>query len=440
MIVVDLFSGAGGLSEGFHQEGYKIIAQVEKEKWACETLKTRMAYHFLKNNNDLDLYGKYLRSVQGYKNLEKSREVILNKYPHLKERFEFEILNKKFGNPQNDENATSLKDIQKLIDNALIYNGESAVDLIIGGPPCQAYSLVGRGRMKESAEKDSRNYLFYYYLNLVKEYKPKAFIFENVPGILTAKKGKVFEKIQEEFENIGYKIISGESEIDKKNVLDFADFGTPQKRKRVILFGYKQNLNLVYPDFSKHKYEWDHQLVTKNVISDLRNLQPGEGDDHLLVDYCENRQNELTSYQKFMRKNSFGITNHKARVIQPRDRKIYELSIKLSLNGEQLKYTDLPHELKTHKNETSFLDRFKVHTWNKLPHTVVAHISKDGHYNIHPDIQQCRSLTVREAARIQSFPDNYYFEGPRTAQFVQVGNAVPPIMSSVIAKSLKDIL
>lgn len=439
MVVLDLFSGAGGLSEGFHQEGYKIIAQVEKEKWACETLKTRIFYHFLKENNDLNLYYQYLDSVQSYKNINDAREIVFNKYPHLKEKIQYEVLNKKFGNPQNDNDATSLKDIIKLIDNAISYNNENKVDLMIGGPPCQAYSLVGRGRMKESAEKDSRNFLFYYYLNLVKEYQPKAFIFENVPGILTAKKGEVFKKIKEEFYKIGYNIVSGPSDTDNDNILDFADFGVPQRRKRVILFGYKSNKKFEYPNFRQHSYNWDHDVITKFVIGDLNKLKPGEGNDHKLINYDKEEQG-LQSYQKFMRQNSIGVTNHMARKIHPRDKKIYELYIKKAEKGEQLKYSDLPTQLKTHKNQTAFLDRFKVHFWDKLPHTVVAHISKDGHYNIHPDLKQGRSLTVREAARIQSFPDNYYFEGPRTAQYVQVGNAVPPLMSSVIAKTLIDMI
>ncbi|UOQ44061.1 DNA cytosine methyltransferase [Halobacillus salinarum] len=293
--------------------------------------------------------------------------------------------------------------------------------------------------MKESAERDSRNFLFYYYLNLVKEYSPKAFVFENVPGILTARKGEVFLKIKEEFEKIGYTLLSGTTNIDKNNVIDFGEFGVVQKRKRVILFGFKKELNLSYPNFHSDRFQWSHDLNTYNILNDLPSLHPGEGSDHKLSLYT-NTDIKLNEYQKYMRKDSIGVMNHKARKIQERDRKIYELSIKLAEEGNQLKYPDLPTELKTHQNEKSFLDRFKVHPFNSMPHTVVAHISKDGHYNIHPDLNQCRSLTVREAARIQGFPDNYKFEGPRTAQFVQVGNAVPPLMSRVIAKSIKKML
>lgn len=439
MIIIDLFSGAGGLSEGFHTKDNKIIVQIEKDKWASETLKTRTIFHYLKSKNELDTYFEYLRNGTNYRKISENREFIYKKYTELQDILKYQVLNKKFGNPQNDIEATSLKEITKLIEDSMKFNNENNIDLIIGGPPCQAYSLVGRSRMKENAEKDSRNFLFYYYLNLVKEYRPKAFVFENVPGILTAKKGRVFEKIKEEFDNCGYELLSGPSILDNENILDFGEYGVIQKRKRVLLFGFRKELNLTYPNFKVNKFQWRHELSTENVLGDLPILYPGEGEDFNLTSYDDSK-NELTNFQKYIREDSIGVINHKARTIQDRDREIYKLSIMLSQNGEQLKYPDLPNELKTHQNQKSFLDRFKVHALNKMPHTVVAHISKDGHYNIHPDLNQCRSLTVREAARIQSFPDNFVFEGPRTAQFIQVGNAVPPIMSFVIEEAVKKII
>ncbi|PGQ79696.1 DNA (cytosine-5-)-methyltransferase [Priestia megaterium] len=440
MIVIDLFSGAGGLSEGFHGEGFKTIAQVEKDKWACETLKTRAFFHFLKEKGNLDTYFQYVRNTHSYKDIERSREMVYLKYPELKEKIEFEILNKKFGNPSNDPEASTSNQVIQLIEKSAKYNNVNHVDLLIGGPPCQAYSLIGRSRMKEAAEKDNRNFLFYYYLNLVKEFKPKAFLFENVPGILNAKKGKVFEAIQEEFDRIGYAILSGKEAEHRNNVLDFSDLGVGQKRKRVILFGFKKELNYPYPDFDKYKIHWSHKLDTNSIISDLPSLEPGQGDDHALLNYIDNHSRYLNDYQLLMRTDSEGIMNHKARPLQDRDREIYGLAIERAKEGEQIKYFDLPSRLKTHKNEKAFLDRFKVHWSESIPHTIVAHIAKDGHYNIHPDIKQARSLTVREAARIQSFPDNYKFEGPRTYQFTQVGNAVPPLGSKVMARAVSEIL
>jgi DNA (cytosine-5)-methyltransferase 1 len=436
MIVIDLFSGGGGLSEGFHENGFKIVAQVEKDQWACETLRTRMIYHYLKSNNDLNLYFDYLKNRRSYRTINQDRKIISDKYPELVELLDHVVLNKKFGNPASDPHATSTKDIIQLINKSLKYHNENSVNVIIGGPPCQAYSLVGRSRMKEQAEKDPRNYLFFYYLTIVKEYQPEVFIFENVPGLLNAKSGLVFEKIKEEFELAGYKLASGIEKEDQKNVIDFANYGIPQRRKRVLLFGIRRGLNIGYPVFEKYKYNWTKTLTVRDVISDLPALHPGQGDDYKITEYA--LPASCNPFQEELRKNSIGVINHKARNLQDRDREIYKLAINAAKNGMQLKYPDLPAYLKTHNNEQSFLDRFKVHWWNNTPHTVVAHIAKDGHYNIHPDIIQTRSLTVREAARIQTFNDNHVFEGPRTAQYIQVGNAVPPMMSKIIAKAIKD--
>jgi DNA (cytosine-5)-methyltransferase 1 len=437
MVVIDLFSGAGGLSEGFHRLGFRFAAKVEKDKWACETLKTRMMYHFLKKQKDLDTYFSYLRSSESHKDIDQNREEVFKKYPDLKGLLEMVVLNRKFGNPNNDKDATSTTQIIEEITASLKKQDMTSVDLIIGGPPCQAYSLVGRGRMKKSADKDPRNYLFYYYLNVVNHFKPKVFVFENVPGIISAKKGKVFETIKEEFDRSGYYLLSGENEDDLKNVLDFSDYGIPQRRKRVLLFGFQKKLNFKYPNFGKYKFAWKDDLTTKNVLYDLPALNPGEGNDYFYGDYSETH---LTDFQRKMREDSIGVLNHKARLVRKLDREIYNMAIEKAAQGLQLRYDELPERLQTHKNRESFLDRFRVHRENELPHTVVAHISKDGHYNIHPDPVQCRSLTVREAARIQTFPDNYIFEGPRTHQYVQVGNAVPPLMSEIIARSIKEML
>lgn len=442
MVVIDLFSGAGGLSEGFHENGFLIVAKVEKEFWACETLKTRIAYHYLKQKNDLNLYYKFLQQSSSWKSIVEDRQLFYKKYPELQEILSRTVLNKKFGDPNNEADATPTTDIIKLIESNLEFYGKNSVDVVIGGPPCQAYSLVGRGRMKDSAKDDPRNYLFYYYRDLVQYFRPKVFIFENVPGILNAKNGLVYQEIKEKFHDIGYNLFSGKNESDKKNVLDFKDFGIPQIRKRVILFGVRNDLNYQYPDFEQYSIKWKNELNALNILSDLPPLNPGEGSDSYLCCYDDNSNTnvELNDYQKKMRENSIGVLNHKARKIRDIDREIYRIALEKAEQGERLKYSDLPANLKTHKNEKGFLDRFKVHDKRYIPHTVVAHISKDGHYNIHPDITQARSLTVREAARIQTFPDNFKFEGPRTHQFVQVGNAVPPLMSGIMAKTLKEML
>lgn len=440
MVVLDLFSGAGGLTEGFFKEGYCVASHVEKEKWTCETLKTRIIFHFLKEKGDLDSYNNYIINANGYKNINDRRKFIYNKYPELKKRIKTEVLNKTFGNPANEKEATSTRGIISLIEKSLSYNNKASVDLIIGGPPCQAYSVIGRARMKETVCKDKRNYLFYYYKEIVRHFNPRYFIFENVPGILNTQGGSLFKRIKVEFNNIGFKLLSGPLKKDELNILDSSDFGVYQTRKRLILFGYREDMNARYPDFKKYALkDISEHKTTRNIIGDLPKLKPGKGNDFWLTGYSS--EEDLSGIQKYLSKDSIGVTNHKARSLNAKiDWKIYKIAIKMARNGQQLRYPDLPKNLKTHKNEKSFNDRFKVHWWDDIPHTIVAHIAKDGHYNIHPDIKQCRSLTVREAARIQSFPDNYLFEGPRTWQYIQVGNAVPPLMSQAMAKALKDVL
>jgi DNA (cytosine-5)-methyltransferase 1 len=436
MVVIDLFSGAGGLTEGFLNEGYKFVAHVEKEYWACETLKTRIMYYYLKGKNDIDLYNKYLKLSDSYTQIDKNREIVYQKYPELKEILETTVLKKKFGNPEEDDEATDISDIIKMIKKSMKMCGEKKVDLIIGGPPCQAYSIIGRSRMKEKVKQDNRNYLFYYYRDIVACFKPKMFIFENVPGIFTAMEGRIFKEIKEKFAEIGYDLKINRDGHEEENIKDVSKYGVYQTRKRVILFGYKKKLKYDYPDLNKYALKFDEKMTTQNAIGDLNKLQPGEGEDRKLVKYNKKSNSQ---YEEYLRQDSIGILNHKARKInEQRDRVIYKMAIEMSNNNNKLYYEDLPKYLKTHKNQKSFVDRFKVHANDEIPHTIVAHISKDGHYNIHPDIKQCRSLTVREAARIQSFPDNYLFEGPRTEQYIQVGNAVPPILSKAIARALKE--
>ena len=337
---------------------------------------------------------------------------------------------------KRDKDATDINEIFKMINDSMKYLGEKKIDLIIGGPPCQAYSVIGRSRMKEKVNEDERNYLFYYYRDIVKKYKPKMFIFENVPGIFTAQEGKIFDEISKEFEKIGYILKIGKKEKREENLQEAVNYGVYQTRKRVILFGVKKGLKYDYPDFTKYAEKFNEKISTKNAISDLNNLKDGEGEDRKLIKYNKPANSE---YEEYLRRDSIGILNHKARKLNERDRKIYALAIEKSKKNEKMYYSELPKELKTHKNEKSFSDRFKVHGMDEVPHTIVAHISKDGHYNIHPDVKQCRALTVREAARIQSFPDNYLFEGPRTAQYIQVGNAVPPLLSIAIARALKKL-
>lgn len=430
---IDIFAGAGGLTEGFIQAGYNIIATIDKDYWASETIKTRLTYHWLKSNGLIKYYWDYCKAVKIHSDTSNSRKKLIKKYPELGLILKNSVVNAELGNlNKGDQYVSSDSVIKKVEKAAKFYNVN--IDFVIGGPPCQAYSYIGRSRLKEKANRDDRNYLFKYYLEIVDYFKPKFFLFENVPGMITAKNGGIFEMIGKDFASIRYKLLFDEEGLI--SVHNALDFGVPQNRKRYIILGIKDGEKIEYPVF-KHKSN-NGLLTTYDAISDLPPLKPGEGGDHYFSEYPNGPD---STYQRKIRNGSIGILNHKARSLNKwYDKKIYQIAIDQKKKGLQLQYHSLPVELKKHSNDNNFQDRFKVHDWNIVPHTIVAHIAKDGHYNIHPDKSQLRSLTVREAARIQSFPDNYKFEGPRTSQYKQVGNAVPPIMAKEYGKAIKKQL
>ena len=226
--------------------------------------------------------------------------------------------------------------------------------------------------MGDSVKKDNRNYLFYYYKDIVSYFKPKVFVFENVPGILTAKKGKIFSNIQEEFQKIGYTLMSGTNNDHNKNFLDAKDFGVYQTRKRLILFACRSDMNISYPNFLKYAFHFNELQSTRNAIGDLPYLNANSGDDFNLFDYASEAGSE---YQKLLRMNSIGIVNHRSRPNLLRDLKIYKLAIEKAYDGKQLKYFDIPKKLKTHKNEDNFEDRFKVHRWENIsPYNCSAYV------------------------------------------------------------------
>lgn len=398
---IDLFAGASGMSEGFINAGFNPIAHIEMNQEACLTIKTRAAYHYLKSKKKLESYYTYIKG-------EISREEFYKNIPH-------EILDSVV-NVEIDDN--SIKDIFKKLNLQ-----KQNIDLIIGGPPCQAYSLLGRHQ--ENIENDPRNKLYIQYGRFLKEFSPKAFVFENVPGLLSANKGKHFKNLKAYFRKLGYEVYHEK--------LDASDYGVVQARKRIIIIGWKKENDFGFPDFEK--LEIKHTV--DDAFKDLPKLKPGEG--YKYINYKEKKNSYL---EKFNLRNGIDfVTQHVSRRHNERDLAIYKTAIH-KWNNEQIriKYPDLPEELKTHKNESSFIDRFKVVNGTGVSHTVVAHIAKDGHHYIHPDEEQCRSISVREAARLQSFPDDFYFEGSRSAAFKQIGNAVPPLMAYAIAKKIKELL
>lgn len=405
---IDLFAGAGGLSEGFQKNGFVPVAHVEADPHACNTIKTRTAYHYLQKDN-LQLYLSYVTG-----NID--RESL---YGYIPNRLLDTIINETI----SDETLNSI--FSRIRKNMELF-GISGIDVVVGGPPCQPFSLMNRNRKTAGFYKDPRINLYRYYCKFLKEFTPKFIVFENVPGMQSAGTNReIFSNICTAIEDCGYTI--------EYRILNSKDFGVLQNRRRMILIGAR-NPSFKYPEFE----ETPNIFPLKDILSDLPSLEPGQTGDH--KGYISPITEALA--QTHIRTEKDVLVQHIARPHNAHDRKIYKLAINmLQKKNRRFRYTDVPEEMVTMKNRTSFLDRFKVVDPNlSFSHTLVAHISKDGHYYIHPDSKQCRSLSVREAARIQSFEDNYYFEGPRTAIFRQIGNAVPPLMASKIAQKIKEML
>ena len=375
--------------------------------FASDTLRTRSCYYYLKKTGNLDYYYSYLRGSI-------SREQLYEKVPK-------EVLMTVINEEISDN---TYKSIFYKIDDIMKKDNIKEVDVLIGGPPCQAYSLVGRASTQGGMENDPRNDLYIQYARFLNKYKPKLFVFENVPGMLTAKDGVIWKRIKQRLRTVGYNI--------EHRLVNAHDFGVLQHRKRVIIIGWRKDLDLHYPEFARMHVN----AIVNDLLNDLCHLAPGEEHNEYITE-----PNEYL-IESGIRDELDILTDHQTRNIRDVDRDIYRIAIEMwNDNHRRLHYTDLPENLQFHNNRVSFLDRFKVVEGDmESAHTMLAHISKDGHYYIHPDIEQARSLSVREAARIQSFPDNYYFEGSRTAKFVQIGNAVPPLMAKGIANAVEELL
>lgn len=410
---LDLFAGAGGLSEGFIRAGCKPIAHVEADSGAAFTLKTREAFHLLKGRGELETYSSYL---DGSINRSKFYSSAFGSRPSS-------IIHSKIG-------EDNLSKIFSQVDSLI---GGEKLDMIIGGPPCQAYSLVGRARSELKMVGDERNYLFVYYAEFLKRYRPKFFIFENVVGLLTAKKPdgtRYLDLMISLFKELGFSV--------EFRVLSSDEYGIPQKRKRIILVGKEGTHDGFFPNLEKITADF----LVEDAIGDLPSLRAGRGAP---FSTALRKPPSRWLLESGLLSDSRSTNWHEARPHNERDLKIFRKVVKKwNENKERLSYNDLPEALKAHKNRNSFLDRFKVVAAD-LPasHTVVAHIAKDGNYYIHPDISQNRSLTPREAARLQTFPDNYFFESAsgkpsRTSAFKQIGNAVPVLLAEKIANSLVE--
>lgn len=388
---IDLFAGCGGLSEGFYRDGYKALLHLEIDEAACKTLRTRMKHY-------------------GYSDKEIEEAVMCDDITR----------------------DGLLKDMDERI--------HEPVDIIIGGPPCQAFSSVGRAQSPDGMSSDPRNYLFENYLQVLNHYKPKMFIFENVKGLLTAKpKGvKIFDIIVSEMSKT-YNIVAD----PKILLLNAADYGVPQIRERVIIIGVRKDIDYfdikdVYESIPKSNSDTDANLpnyvTVGEAILDLPKLNPGEGDNIQKVAVTE----PTNDFLNIVKNDSGIIYNHSARKHNDADRERYRI---LSAHKNwQLKDLQKVRPDLIHHNPKHFGNRYTVQESDKPGKTVVAHLYKDGNLFIHPDSEQARTFTVREAARIQSFPDDFVFEGSRTDQFKQVGNAVPPLMAETFAKTIRKYL
>ena len=392
---IDLFAGCGGLSEGFYRMGFTALAHVEFNHWACETLRKRMMYY-------------------GYSNI--AQEVI-------------------------EKDITS-EDILVDIDNAVA--GRS-VDVIIGGPPCQAYSTAGRVRDSKGMASDPRNFLFESYVKILEHYKPKFFVFENVTGLLSARVNgePILPSIMAALSN-EYKVINDASML----VHNTADYGVPQIRKRVIIMGVRKDITNkeaidLYRDVVKTHYNPDVKVgdrgnlmkyvTVRDAISDLPVVAQGEDASTEQYDYpCNN-----AFLKRIGRKGIHPLMDHIARKHNALDMERFAVMIKNHWSFGQLRKEMPQYE---HEHARVFDNSYVVQWWDMPSKTILAHIHKDGFQFIHPDGNQTRSFTVREAARIQSFPDDFVFAGSRGEKYKQIGNAVPPLFAEALAKSIKKNL
>lgn len=513
--IVDLFAGPGGLGEGFSSledgKAFKILVSAEMEASAHQTLILRAFFRKLKEKGENAL-DSYYRFCNGQSELAYDESTIAEWEEAKMEAKQIEL-----GTIEGD------KEINSAIKCGPLGSGKPWV--LIGGPPCQAYSLVGRsrnvGNAQYKAENDPRHFLYKEYLEIIQKYKPTVFVMENVKGILSSKVNgkKIFHGILSDLSNpdkalqqsssgFNYKIYSlvvpayYETGMDAATfkasdfVIKSEEYGIPQARHRVILLGVRDDLTKLPTQLEKAP-----SVVVRDVIKALPTLRSrlskGGIDDpqnwttlvnqHIEELYEEASSiaglEELSNVLKDLKSESrinfgfgglrvdFDRDNYiKKRVDNPVMNNWYEddrLDVWLNHETRGHMKSDLRRYLfasafataykrspKGHVEYTlsglrpdhanwesgKFSDRFRVQLWDKYATTVTSHISKDGHYFIHPDPNQCRSLTVREAARLQTFPDNYFFQGNRTQQLHQVGNAVPPLLALKIASIVKNLL
>lgn len=399
---IDLFVGCGGLSEGFEQSRkYKMIGAVEWEPSPVKELRNHLK----------DKWGMH-----------DAEERVL--------QFDIQRTEELF-NGWNDEKFGTSKGLDHLV-------GNQQLDVIIGGPPCQAYSVAGRIRDEHGMREDYRNYLFESYLKVVQHYKPKVFVFENVPGILSAKPGdgsvKIIDLIKKAFDDAGYVVLSNLSNA----IIDMTEYGVPQNRKRIIILGvskehYGNKAETMVEEFYTSylpEYKVEKKVTVREAIGDLPKLKPLDEP----ISYSGRKLSHEVPVPL--------INGHTSRFHSKRDIELFKFleediasGRKEYTNTEALKalYTKLT-------GKTSNVHKYYVLRWDEPSNLIPAHLYKDGLRHIHPDPEQARTITVREAARLQTFPDDYYFSCSQTEAFKMIGNAVPPLFARKVAFAVYHLI
>lgn len=489
--VIDIFAGPGGLGEGFsslkHEDGsraFQLALSIEKDPVACRTLTLRSAFRLLDDGPARDSYFDYLRGSIDRQALERVPS-FSEALRHAQSEARCEELGPDTHAVTDDWIRTALGDEQDWV--------------LIGGPPCQAYSMAGRSRLKpkgiEKFEQDKKHFLYKEYLRIIEQFRPAVFVMENVKGMLSSTHGgtgifeRIIEDLSEPAPELEYTIHSlvedlNSGSIEKNDfVIRTENYGVPQSRHRVILLGIRKGFGKVRPGIlkpvgghvsvsdvisglpplrsrlSKAEDSPDSWLLALSELSReaaKRNSTPDRVSaaiENAVKDAADRRSTgwpfisgdfpaaaECGLRDWYRDPDLGGVTHHEARGHMRTDlhRYLYlsahAQEFEHSLNLKTLPRFLLPDHKNAKNEDAPFLDRFRVQRWDRPSTTVVSHISKDGHYYIHPDPSQCRSLTVREAARLQTFPDNYFFEGNRTQQYHQVGNAVPPWIARQIGQ------
>ena len=387
---IDLFAGCGGLSEGFTSQGnFHGVAHVEWEMPMVNTLRHR------------------LQSKWNIATDEAIKHVI---------HFDIQQTSALIEGDWSDELRKIYPSNSDLVKNRGLRGivNDQKIDLIIGGPPCQAYSIAGRAQDRNSMKDDYRNYLFESYVEVVKAFRPKVFVFENVPGMLSATPGDipVTERVYKAFKEIGYKI--QEPSKMSKCVFSMDEFGVPQSRKRLIIIGVSEESKLSFEEF--------YDALGELKINNKKTVFDAIGNLPTLSDLKPTSDDSL----------------HSLRFRNSRDKDIFKFWVENQMNSKSNEEKISFYNKKMRKSANHA--KYRNLDWDKPAPTLVAHLQKDGLMFIHPDKDQSRSISVREAALLQSFPDDFDFIGGMGVCYKMIGNAVPPLFASKLASAITKIL